>query len=155
MGNKNKKAFSMIEILLVLVLLAILMAIGIPNMMQGKVNATAREEAMEIKADLELVKSLAKSTGGDAQLQWNTPRAKSTGYRIVDKDGVVKKIKTFDTKVYADFSGWPGSSVEFHNNGSLEYNGSFQVKINGTSNNRRFDFTLNKATGLIKMVEVK
>ncbi len=153
-NRMKSKGFSLLEMLAVIALLAILFSIGIPSFMRGRINATAREEARELLADLQLAQSYAKTAGSTAKLEWDNPKSESPGYRVLDNDGVVRKKKTFESRIYADFSGWPGTSVEFYGNGSASHEGSIQVKVRGAEGQKRFDYSIVKATGLINFKEV-
>jgi prepilin-type N-terminal cleavage/methylation domain-containing protein len=151
-AKTKKSGFSLIEIIVVIALLAILLAIGMPQMMQGKITAAVRADANELKADLELMKSYAKAGSGPARLEWIAPQNHSPGYSIKDPAGNVRKTKTFDGKVYGDFSGWSGSYLEVRSNGSFANNADLQVKPTGGAS-KYFTISIVGLTGMIKQEE--
>lgn len=150
----NCKGFSLLEVIVVVAFIAILFALGVPSFMQGRVNAAAREEARELLADLDAAKNYAIAGGGTSKLQWNSPKNNSSGYKILDTDGNVRKTKTFNQKVFADFSEWAGNSIEFYSNGSSSHNGSFYVKVKGAEDKKHFKLSITKSTGLVSFSEV-
>lgn len=147
----RKKGLSIIEIIVVLVLLSIVLAIGVPYFLRSKGNTQVRTQAKQLKADLEYARSIARTQGGEVTFAYSSPAESSTGYEIVDTDGQVKKVVEFEGSVVADYSSLSSSEIIFKSNGSCSAGGEIKVKNTGTD--KTFTLTLNETTGMVKLEE--
>jgi len=144
--------FTLVEIIIVLMILGILLAIGIPNFAKSKANMSLRVQAGELKSSIELARSIALKEGANSELKYNLPADNSGGYSVITSENVKEKTVTFTNGVTADFSGLSGTSLRFKSNGSCLVGGDIIVKSSKT--NKQFVITITAASGMIKMSEV-
>lgn len=150
---KKTKGFTLIEILIVLAIAIIILSIGIPTFIRGKKNAALKTQALTLKADLELTRTIAKAKSANARLDFDSPSNNSGSYTVKEPDGTVKRRVTFDQGVTADFSALTGTgNLEFRGNGSCVKNGNITVKCTGGTT-KTITINISSATGRVKLTE--
>lgn len=124
MQKSNKQAFTLIEILVVLVILAIAAFIAIP-MMSSAADIQVCAAADMIAADLEYTKSMAVSRQKAYKIVFDTV---GESYRIEDESGVIMhpvnlgKIYEMNFKTDSRVSDVDISAVNFAGAGQVEFN---------------------------------
>lgn len=110
--NKNVKAFTLTELLVVLIIIGILVLIAIPNLMPLISNARATEAKLQLQHIYTLQKTYfmenAKYAGNIHELDYEPEKLSTEGgsanYRITINEGGTKSFRATATAV-ADFDG--------------------------------------------------
>lgn len=150
--NKQHKAFSLLEAILIAAFLGVFAIIAVPRLNFAVVSKhKADSYAKKIVTDLRLTRSLAiseaatNSKGYDLEMTGSDPY---TGYEIINNDTKdVVASYTIDPKVNCTGD----NKFGFGPLGNLTDTGHTQLTV--SANGRSFTININPATGLIKCVE--
>ncbi len=147
---KGKKGFSFTEIMIILAIVAIVLAIGVPYFIRHRANVNLRMTTDTFKGDLDLARSMAKSEGGEVTISFEPPNSSSSSYSIINSQGRKTKVVTLKSGVTIDCSGRSGD-LKFKENGSCTCSGSIVIKSSNTS--KQYVITINSLTGEVKVEE--
>ena len=148
---KNARAFTMIEVLLVLVVVAILAAIVIPGIQRVGLYSEylVRTTAHRITADMRLARRLAVTERKRHRVTFLQTGESSdyNKYEIQYWDGITWLL-VGEAKDIPDEIGVTGNQqVEFNTNGSADGNHTFRYKIDSA----RYQVTTRQTTGRVKL----
>jgi len=149
--NLNRKGFSLIEIIIVISILAVILAIGMPYFFKSKANTQLRNTARELKITLEMTRSEAKADGANVGIEFVGTDNQISGHKVKDETGRVIKSVTFPDGVTGDITGLTSTPLEFKSNGSITTDGT--IVIRSSKSNKYFTLTLVKTTGLVTIDE--
>lgn len=156
--RKRKSGFTVIEFLIVIAIMAILVAVGVPYFSKSKANQQVSFAAKELKHNLEYLRSVAVKQGtvesGESKprLDFDSPNTASTGYVLKDKNGNQIKKVAFEGGVYADYSNVTGT-VSFSPRGACDASGYVLIKNDKAA--KYFKIEIVSSTGLVKFEELQ
>ena len=81
-GLSSRRGFTLIDMVVVIAVVGILSAIGIPTMMGGIERMRLGQSAREVERELQMAKSRAVAKGRPIRVRFNCPAAGQ--YRIVE-----------------------------------------------------------------------
>jgi prepilin-type N-terminal cleavage/methylation domain-containing protein len=141
---KRREGFSLVEVLLVIALLGILLAIGIPTFRASQSNHEMRLAAGQLSADLKYARQTGMSTGGSTVDFTSPPPGCPRGYSIKDSSGQVVKMTGIPDSV-----NWtlPADTITFSANGSASTGGS--ITLTSRCTGRTATVSLTAATGMV------
>lgn len=90
MKIRGNKGFSFVELVIVIAIIAIVVAIAVPNFMAYRDNADLREAVQDVVSDIQLSKERAVSESVQYTITFNDPGANQ--YTI--RGGAVNQVKT-------------------------------------------------------------
>ncbi len=155
---EKEKGFTLLEILIVIVILAIALTIGIPYFKNFKQNTSIKLQTKEMLADLDYTRSLAKSQGSNTRLVFDSDGSLGLGYKVYDGNGVLKKQVTFENGMAVDMNALLTcgitDTIEFKPNGSCNASSDVVISVKDTSGKKLYyQITITPATGKMKLVK--
>jgi prepilin-type N-terminal cleavage/methylation domain-containing protein len=155
----SNRGFTLVELMIVLVLLAIVASLAIPNMRRGMLSSKMRVTTRELVADFDYARSIAKAkcvkpdapVNQQVRVVLTGSSNNVKGYQVLDNAGKVLRNKEFESGIFADFSGLTSSPVVYQASGSMKgvSIGKILVKASGVST--VYEINVNGATGLIRV----
>jgi len=124
-NNRSRQGFSLMELMVVITLFAILLAVGIPNLMKFRATSAGYQCARTLVSDIEMTRNLSLRTEAEAWLEFNSTEKK---YEIHYNDGSSERVYK---RVYIskDF----GASVSLNTGGITEIRFKSQGFVDTTS----------------------
>jgi type II secretory pathway pseudopilin PulG len=151
MISKKYKAFSFVEVIIIVLFLGIFAAIAVPRFNRAAISKNkAQTAARRIVADLRLTRRLAISNAANnsSGFSLNIFGSSPYGYEIKNLDGgVVLETHTFDSEV--SFTG--GTKFEFEPLGNLS--GASDTQLTVSRGGESFTISIVPATGMVKCSE--
>lgn len=157
----NSKGFTLVEFAFILIIIALLASIGIPQFLKWAPNIRLKAAAQNLLGDMQLAKLEAIKRNAEAQISFTTvPCGNEGGGYVIFLDNVtdnntldagepvIKQIDMpEDSGVCAiTYSGAPGD-VGFQSNGLPTYTGSVTIQLQNTEN-RTYNLEVSAAGNL-------
>jgi len=146
LGNRRAGAFSLIELVIVLLIMAVLAGIAAPRFASAAANNRARAAADRIAADLELAREQARATSATCSVTFNVS---NESYKIISTNeafDVDLSRSPYESGIDSvDFAG--RSAVSFNAFGVPDTAGQVQVSGGGL----KFTVTVAAETGEVSI----
>lgn len=148
-GSFALSAFTLIELLMVLAIIATMSALAVPRIMESEARWRVEGAARRIEADLEQARSTAIASSSSVEIAFG-----STGYTITPSDGSAATAVRLDNRPYlvaissASFGG--SRKISFDGRGAGSANGTVEVSGGGYACSVKVDAT----TGAAKASEI-
>jgi len=130
----------MIELLISMAILALLLAILVPNFLNQKANADLKLAAQNFAEDLKYAREIGISTGSAVIDFTKYPAGSSSGYEIQNSEGALLKAAGLQNITITTPSGI--TSVTFNSKGSADNGGDFTLTASKTGKNYVINLTL-------------
>ena len=141
-----KRGFSLLEMIIVIAILGILLAIGIPNFRASQANNELRLAAVQLSSDLKYARQAGVATGGSTVDFTSPPQGYARGYAISNSSGQVLKRSGIPSSAT-----WTllANTITFSANGVASAGGD--ITLTSLRTGKTATVSLTAATGMVKV----
>lgn len=151
-GTSSKSSgFSYLEVIIVVGLLTIVLAIGVPFFLRGSAQRKLSTVSKQLQTDLEYAKSHARTGGEEVTFAFTGSIQGPTGYNILDIGGRTLRSFAFEESLNVDISGINPLPIVFKSTGSCASAGSIVLRSPRTK--KYYTINITSASGLIRLNE--
>ncbi|MFH2064556.1 MAG: GspH/FimT family pseudopilin [Pseudomonadota bacterium] len=129
---KGNKGFTIVEMLIVIVIMAILATVAVPNIISWRANATLSGDTRTLKADFELARSTAIKNNTTATITFDTGNNR---YSITSGGDTVLSRNLTNTSIIGTALAVTGNETIFDSRGRTDNTGNVTLS-NGSRNTK-------------------